>query len=345
MVIGIIGAGISGLTAGKILSQQGHEVTVLEKSRGFGGRMATRYAGDNLEIKLDHGLSYFSANSSEFQKFTTELLEKNLIKRWGDSFAMYDGMQIYEKDPNPQNSATFTAVDGMNSIGKYLSRWVDVRTETNVGGLTYIGSNRRKKRPWMINLTNGSTFEADAVIIATPAPQAYGILQTSVDETNALKLIREIDEVHYSPSYSLMAGYGNRETPEWEGIICKKSIINFIANESSKKNNGAECSLVIQASADFTAANRKTDPEMVKRQLLDELRKITNDWAEEPKWTQLHFWKFSRAMHWLSRPYFELEFEDAPLALIGDYFEGNKVEHAYRSGYLLAQEWGKKYTR
>ena len=38
----IIGAGISGLLAANFLKQKGFKVTVLEKSRGVGGRMATR---------------------------------------------------------------------------------------------------------------------------------------------------------------------------------------------------------------------------------------------------------------------------------------------------------------
>ena len=32
MIIGIIGAGIAGLTAGRYLAKQGHEITILEKS-------------------------------------------------------------------------------------------------------------------------------------------------------------------------------------------------------------------------------------------------------------------------------------------------------------------------
>ena len=132
----------------------------------------------------------------------------------------------------------------MNSIGKYLSRWVDVKTETKAGGLTYIGSHRRKKRSWMINLTGASTFEADAVIIATPATQAYGVIQTATDEINTLKIIREIDDVHYTPCYSLMAGYGDRELPSWDGVVCKNTGLEFISNEATKRAFDQECSLV-----------------------------------------------------------------------------------------------------
>lgn len=344
MVIGIIGAGIAGLTAGRYLAKQGHEVTILEKSRGYGGRMATRYAGKDNSAKMDHGLSYFTPESNNFQKFTAELMEKGLVKRWGDKIALYDGKNFYSKNPNNPNVASFTAVDGMNSIGKYLSRWVDVKTETKAGGLTYIGSHRRKKRSWMVNLSGASTFEADAVIIATPAPQAYGVLQTATDEVNALKIIREIDDVHYTPSYSLMVGYGNHELPEWEGVICKGVGLEFISNEATKKSFEQECSLVVQASPGFTRYLRDKNDDIIVREMLDRLATVVGGWAATPLWNQLHYWKFCRASKVLNHPYMELEFEDAPLALIGDYFRGNTVDDAYCSGLNLAKKWSEKYS-
>ena len=37
-----IGAGMAGIACARTLVQAGHQVTVFEKSRGVGGRMATR---------------------------------------------------------------------------------------------------------------------------------------------------------------------------------------------------------------------------------------------------------------------------------------------------------------
>jgi len=343
MVIGIIGAGIAGLTAGRFLAKAGHEVTIIEKSRGYGGRMATRYAGKNENTHLDHGLSYFTPESKEFRKFTLELMEEGLVKRWGDDLALFDGSNFYSKNPNPTGSACFTAVNGMNSIGKYLSRWTYVKTETKAGGLTYIGSNRRKKRSWMINLTGGNTFEADAVIIATPAPQAYGVLQTTTDETNTLKIIREIDEIDYTPCYTLMAGYGEQEIPEWQGVICKNTALEFISNEATKKNYEQECSFVVKATPEFTRFLRGKESDIIKKEMLDKLAAVIGGWAMVPQWSQVHFWRFSRAMKTLNQPYMELEFDDALLALIGDYFKGNTVDNAYCSGLHLAQDWADTY--
>lgn len=342
MVIGIVGAGLSGLTAGRILAKAGHEVTIFEKSRGYGGRMATRYAGKELASKMDHGLSYFGVKSNEFREFAAELLDQQLIQTWGNNFAAYDGEKFLDSAPNQSSEALYTSTDGMNKIGKYLSRWVDIHTETKVGGLTYFGTNRSKKRSWMVNLTSSNTFEADAVIIALPAPQAYGIISSTIDETNTLKIVRQIDDVHYQPAFSLMAGYGDEKAPEWEGVMCRNSPLDFISNEKLKRDT-QETSFVLHASESFTREHRNSDQDTVSKKLLGEFAEITGGWAASPEWQQLHFWRYSRAQKVIDSPYLELEDEDAPLALIGDYLNGNTVDDAYRSGYLLANGWVEKF--
>lgn len=339
MVIGIIGAGISGLTAGKILARAGHEVTVFEKSSGFGGRMATRYAGKDTATKMDHGIPMFTAESPAFNEFVSELIEKGLVKRWGASLALYDGNRLIKRDPNPAVGPTYTAVDGMNRIGKYLSRYVDVKLNTKVGGLTYFGKNRAQKKPWIINMTSSKTFQADAIIIALPAPQAYGILNTTIDEINALKLVRVIDEIRYRPSFSLMVGYGDKPAPDWEGVKCKKSHLEFISNEKAKRKNDQETSFVLHAGESFTIRHQNADEDVIVRKMLSEFAEIAGGWASAPDWHELHFWRYSSPRNYLKKPYFEMEDKDGLLALTGDYFNGDSVEHAYLSGYELARKW------
>ena len=55
--VAVVGAGISGLTRARTLADYGLPVTVFEKSRGVGGRMATRRS-DNGAV-FDHGCAVF----------------------------------------------------------------------------------------------------------------------------------------------------------------------------------------------------------------------------------------------------------------------------------------------
>ena len=63
MKIAVVGAGLSGLVVAEKLQSVG-TVEVFDKSRGAGGRMSTRYAGD---YEFDHGAQYFTARSDAFR--------------------------------------------------------------------------------------------------------------------------------------------------------------------------------------------------------------------------------------------------------------------------------------
>ncbi len=55
--IGIIGAGLSGLEAGRILQRHGASVTLFDKARRPGGRANTREHGP---YRFDHGAQFFT---------------------------------------------------------------------------------------------------------------------------------------------------------------------------------------------------------------------------------------------------------------------------------------------
>ena len=59
----VIGAGIAGLLAARTLQEHGLRVTVLDKGRGVGGRMATRRIGSAV---FDHGAQFFTARDPQF---------------------------------------------------------------------------------------------------------------------------------------------------------------------------------------------------------------------------------------------------------------------------------------
>ena len=66
----IVGAGISGLLAANTLKQEAWTVTVLDKGRAVGGRMATRRVGEGT---FDHGAQFFTVRGERFA---------NLVEGW-----------------------------------------------------------------------------------------------------------------------------------------------------------------------------------------------------------------------------------------------------------------------
>jgi renalase len=77
--IAIIGAGMAGLSAATHLVENGHSVTVFEKSRGIGGRMSTRREGD---FEFDHGAQYFTVRNDQFFSAIMEWEKMGIASLW-----------------------------------------------------------------------------------------------------------------------------------------------------------------------------------------------------------------------------------------------------------------------
>ena len=221
---------------------------------------------------------------------------------------------------------------------------MDIKSEVKAGGLTFIGSDRTKKRAWMINLTDISVFECDAVILATPATVAYGILMTAQDETPARRIIRVIDEFTYDSTYTLMASYPDRAVPGWDAVECIGENLKWIINESSKREN-SDTSLVIHSSPGFARRHGDSDPEEIADELLKHAAHVVDEkWIARPEARHFHHWKYASCRNPVEDQFMELEMEEAPLAIVGDYLGGNSVESAYLSGLRLAEYWNEKFA-
>jgi renalase len=350
MIIGVIGAGIAGLTAGKELAKAGHDVVIFEKSGGFGGRLATRYAGDENEIRMDHGAPFFTARSIPFRNFVEELQDKKIVDVLDDHFPFFTGEKILDKHADIPTEPYYYAMEGMNQIGKYMSRWVDVQLRKKVNGFTYLGSVNRKKRNWMINFEDFSVMEVDAVIVATSAPQAWGLIENSQDETPFKRIIRNIDTVRYESCHTLMVNLGNQAGPEWKALRCNHDKLRWIINESAKRPNNDNTIFILQSTSSFTSANVKTTENDITSDLLNSFKAITTLKIDQPVWTQLHHWRYRNVRNPLPGNFVEITDHTAPAALTGDYFAGGEenagtdgMESAYLSGLRLAEAWIEKY--
>ena len=113
--VAVIGAGISGLILARTLADAGVAVTVFEKSRGVGGRMATRRTQDGL--RFDHGAQYFTVRDPRSQRFLNAWQADGIVQPWkGRIVSLRNGTVEYEKTPTNR----FVAGPGMNAVCKQL---------------------------------------------------------------------------------------------------------------------------------------------------------------------------------------------------------------------------------
>ena len=91
--VAVIGAGIAGATCARTLADAGHAVQLFDKSRGVGGRLATRRIewvdedGGARQASFDHGAPGFTAQSPEFIRFVEEARRAGWLSPWAPVLA------------------------------------------------------------------------------------------------------------------------------------------------------------------------------------------------------------------------------------------------------------------
>ncbi len=92
--IAVIGAGLAGAACARALSRSGHALQVVDKSRGPGGRLATRQLewldprGQRRIAKVDHGAPAFSASGAAFRQFCVKASQSGCLTPWEPTLAV-----------------------------------------------------------------------------------------------------------------------------------------------------------------------------------------------------------------------------------------------------------------
>ena len=87
--IAIIGTGIAGLSAAQTLHAAGQEIQLFDKSRGSGGRMASKRSDIG---NLDLGAQYFTARDRRFVEVVQQWQARGWAAEWTPSlYNSHDG--------------------------------------------------------------------------------------------------------------------------------------------------------------------------------------------------------------------------------------------------------------
>lgn len=133
MNIAVIGAGLSGLWLANRLQAEGHTVTVFEKSRGTGGRMASKrftYSEEGqapVTWRADLGAQYFTARSAWFVGEVEAWQRKGWVACWEcqpyrASFS--ESGSVLE--PSPDDTQRWVGIDGMTQLTRQLAAQLQV---------------------------------------------------------------------------------------------------------------------------------------------------------------------------------------------------------------------------
>lgn len=325
----VIGAGMAGLICAQQLKQAGLDVTIVEKSAGLGGRMATRRLQGTW---VDHGAQLIAVKSDSFGRFVRKLQEKRIVQEWTRDVYQLSASGLFPPEAD-QRHTRYCCPLGMTAIAKYLSADLAIINNTRIIGVSH---NDDK---WQLLTERQETLETKAIISTIPAPQFLPLFEEVL--ASAPSFLQALQSVKFAPSVTIMAGYNaSNEVPiEWQAIKCiDDPILDWISYDSSKHpDKSSQPVFVLQSNAEFARQSmEELDLEIVGKPLLHQTGKLLAKWLASPEWWQVHRWRYAIVEESLGVSCLSTSI---PLALVcaGDWCAGKNIEAAYHSGIAAAE--------
>lgn len=307
----IIGAGWSGLAAAQMLAEAGQDVMVVEKSRGPGGRSATRREGKG---RFDHGAQYFTARAAAFGRQLQRWLDGGQVATWKPRLTVIGGTRGHS---DPDDVRRFVAVPGMNGVCHAMAESVPCRFETRVRALTF-------DRHWRLELDDGESIEAQRLMITAPPAQAAGLLGAGHPLHEPLSAVR------FTPCIAVMVAFGKAFDAGFDAaFVNDDGPLSWIARDSSKPGRSGE-NWVAHATAEWSGQHLDEPPESLNEELVDALTRYLPDEAPEPRRVTVHRWRYAQVAEPLDDGIWTLP--EQRLVIAGDWLNGSRIEGAWTSG-------------
>ncbi|MBE9158270.1 FAD-dependent oxidoreductase [Nodosilinea sp. LEGE 06152] len=345
----VIGAGLSGLTAARALHQAGYRVVVVDKSRGLGGRLATRRIGNTA---IDHGCRYlrpFEGLNNAFNHYPNlglmpDLVAGDVLQLWQpESFELgADGLL------NPTaTAALYVAPQGMSSIAKALAPGLTIHRQWRATAVTPLPQGWRVEGEVLGAASQSlpEAFIARALVVAIPAPQAAALMHRAAQDSEGVKvLLHQLLSVNFEAVITVMAGYKPGEAARlteqtgsggWMVTSDTHPTLRWIALDSSKRTDPQEPVVVIHSSPAFAAgALEQADLEPIGQALFAEAASL-GAWMLFPQWVQVHRWRYGFVRQPLGASILSSPLLPN-LVGCGDWCNGGNVEGAIASGQAAA---------
>lgn len=306
----VIGAGMAGLSCAGELARSGATVTVLDKGRGPGGRMAARRAEvGGASVAFDHGAQYFTARDPAFR----------------DAVAAWEAAGAAARWPAAGDEA-WVGLPGMNAPIKAMAQALDVRWGVRAERLSRSGSG------WRIE-TDSAAFTAARVAVGVPAEQAAVLLADAAPDLAALA-----GEVVSAPCWAVMAAFGQRLPIAADTFRSETAPISWAARNSAKPGRSGAETWVIHASPERSRQVLDLSKDAAGAALLADFFAAIGVAPVAPIHCDAHRWLYALPQAPSSvaagnGARFDVQ---AGIGIAGDYLHSPRVEGAWLSGRVLA---------
>jgi len=321
----IVGAGIAGLLAAQTLVQAGRRVTVVDKARSVGGRLATRRVGPGV---ADHGAQFFTVRTPAFATQVERWEAAGLVFRWANGWSNGSIAGPVE-DGHPR----YAAQGGMNRLAKALAAELTAHGAAlalNVR-LTALMTDAGQ---WHAHDDQGRTFAAGTVILTPPVPQSLALLDAGgvtlpAHQRSALAAVR------YAPCLCGMAWVeGALQLPEPGAVQRQAAPIAWVADNRRKGISPAAQVITLHANPVWSAAHYDDSDEQVAGVFAAELKRwACGEYAVQEM--QVKRWRYALPTALYPEPFLRGE-GLPPLYCGGDAFATPRIEGAALSGMAIA---------
>lgn len=314
--IAVIGAGMAGLACAGALHRTGAAVTLFDKSRRAGGRLATRRVDG---LMFDHGAQYATLRDPAFTDAVQAMAATGDAAPWPAA-----------------GGGRWCGVPGMSALARHMERQGigALQTGRHVAFLHREDDGWRVRhrdaaetRPGLVSDTGGEVAGPfDRVAVALPAPQAAGLLQPHAFAAEAVRTAM-------APCWAMMLAF-NEATPAPDLLRPDDGPLRWIARDSSRPGRAAtpEC-WVAHATPEWSRDHLEQPAEAVLALLQVAFAAATGIRATA-SYSAVHRWRYALAEAPLGTP--ALWDAAAGLGVCGDWCLGARVEAAFLSGRALA---------
>ena len=335
--VAIIGAGIAGVACARFLADADHSVQLFDKSRGTGGRMATRrveWAADDgaaHQSSFDHGAPGFTARAPDFVRFVEQARRDGLLSRWAPAIGPRSYGPLGE-------SALWVPAPDMPSLCRALLANLPVMLGCTVDGL------RHGPGGWRVESAGAIVAEGFSEVgVAIPPQQAAPLLQPHSPEW-----AHRAQALPMSPGWTLMGVTADAPpAPDWDLAWPTQGPLSWIVRNDAKPGRERVPGLahwVAHASTPWSQTHLESSAAEVQAALQEALaqwlgRSLTWHHAE------VHRWRYASAQRAdasisasasaaaTTRCWWDASLR---LGVCGDALGGAGVEGAWTSGRALA---------
>ena len=344
--VAVIGAGLSGAACAAGLRVAGVQVTLFEKSRNVGGRMATRRAtwadasGTAHPASFDHGAHYFTAVQPRFRAAMARAAAAGCVVEW---------QPIVHASRSSETNRCFVPTPSMPALCRHLLAGASLNLNATVRRL-----QRAADGTWFV-ATDGAPLAGpfNYVVVALPPAQAAVLLAGHQDGWAEALMARRME-----PRWTLMAVTDDVDWP-WDAAELDRSPLAWMSRNDRVPGRSMHPGFAVwtaHATAEWSAAHLEAEPDVVR----DELRMaLQSQLPSSNAAMQPVRWYHADVQRWrYAGPALDgrdgidgldgnkaLWDESLGIGVCGDWLDGSGVEAAWHSGDDLADDMAASFER